>query len=78
MSLMIDEFDINELKAGPLDGKLVHGMRTVNFYYSDGHRRVPNIQVKGRMVLKKGKFGRYLEIDINEERKSSLNCWRKP
>ena len=57
MSLMIEEFDINELRARPLGGKLLYGMKTVNFYYGDDHRRVPNIRVKGRMKVVKGKFG---------------------
>ena len=43
MSLMIEEFDINELRAGPLGGKLLHGMKTVNFYYGDDQKRVPDI-----------------------------------
>ena len=74
MSLMIEEFDINELRARPLGGKLLHGvaaswgqMKTVNFYYGDDHKRVPNIRVYGRMKVAKGKFGQYLEIDIDEE-----------
>ena len=65
--LTIEEFEISELTAGPLGGKLVHGMRTVNFYYSDGCKRVPNIQVKGRIRVTKGKFSCMLEIDLNEE-----------
>ena len=62
MSLM----NINKLSARPLGGKLVHEMKTVNFYYGD-HKRVPNIQVKGRMRVTKGKFGHVLEIDLIEE-----------
>ena len=57
MSLMIEEFDINELRARPLGGKLLHGMKTINFYYGDDHPRVPNIGVYGRMKVTKGKFG---------------------
>ena len=56
MSLMIEEFDINELRARPLGGKLLHRMKTVNFYYGDDHKRVPNIRVYGRMKVVKGKF----------------------
>ena len=56
MSLMIKEFDINELRARPLGGKLLHGMKTVNFYNGDDHKRVPNIRVYGRMKVVKGKF----------------------
>ena len=56
MSLMIEEFDINELRARPLGGKLLHGMKTVNFYYRDDHKRVPNIRVYGGMKVVKGKF----------------------
>ena len=67
MSLMIKEFDINELRAGPLGRKLLHGMKTINFYFGDDHKRVPNIRVYGRMKVAKGKFGQYLEIDINKE-----------
>ena len=57
MSLMIEEFDINELRAGPLGGKLLHGMKTVNFYHGDDQKRVPNIRVYGGMKVTKGKFG---------------------
>ena len=46
---MIKEFDINKLRAGPLGGKLLHGMKAINFYYGDDHKRVPNIQVYGGM-----------------------------
>ena len=53
---MIEEFDINELRAGPLGGKLLDGMKTVNFYYGNDHKRVPNIRVYGRMKVVKGKF----------------------
>ena len=43
---MIEEFDINELRTRPLlVGKLLHGMKAVNFYYGDDHKRVPNIRV---------------------------------
>ena len=66
MALTIEEFDINELTARPLGGKLVHGMKTINFYYRD-HKRVPNVRVKGRMKVTKGKFGCMLEIDLNKE-----------
>ena len=55
MSLTIKEFDINELRAGL--GKPLHGIKTVNFYYGDDRRRVPNIRVYGRMKVAKGKFG---------------------
>ena len=34
---MIEEFDINELRAGPLGGKLLRGMKTGNFYHGDDH-----------------------------------------
>ena len=67
MPLMIEEFDINELRARPLGGKLLHGMKTINFYYGDDHKRVPNIQVYGGMKVVKGKFGRFFELDLNEE-----------
>ena len=64
---MVEEFDINELRASPLGGKLLHGMKTINFYYGNDHCRVPNIRVYGGMKLVKGKFGRFLEIDLKEE-----------
>ena len=64
---MIEEFDINELRARPLGGKLLHGMKTVNFYCSDDHKRVPKIQVFGRMKVVKDKFGRYLELDLKDD-----------
>ena len=71
MSLMIEEFDIDELRARPwsrpLGGKLVHGMKTMNFYYGECKGRIPNIRVYGRMELKQGKFGPFLELDLNEE-----------
>ena len=66
---MIEEFDINELRAGPLDGKLLHGMKTINFYYGNDHKRVPNIRVYGGMKVVNGKFGRFLEVDLKEESK---------
>ena len=47
--------------------KLHHGMKTVNFYYGDDHKRVPNIRVYERMKVGKGKFGRYLEIDLKDD-----------
>ena len=72
MSLTIEEFDINELMARPLDGKLFHGMKTLNFYFGD-HKRVPNVQVKGRMKVTKGKFGCMLEIDLNKESEEFFN-----
>ena len=53
---MIKEFDINKLRAGPLGGKLLHGMKTVNFYHGNDHHRVPNIRVYGGMNVVKGKF----------------------
>ena len=66
MTLTIEEFDINELRAGlgkPLHGvaarpraRRVHGMRIVNFYDGDDRRRVPNIRVYGGMKVVKGKF----------------------
>ena len=49
--------DINELRARPLGGKLLHGIKTVNFYYGDDHKRVPNIRIFGGMKVVKGKFG---------------------
>ena len=67
MSLMIEEFGIKELRARPLGGKLLHGMKTINFYFGDDHKRVSNVLVYGRMKVAKGKFGQYLEIDIDEE-----------
>ena len=66
MSLTIEEFDIKELTARPLGGKLIHGLKTVNFYYGD-HKRVPNVRVKGIMKVTKGKFRHMLKIDLNEE-----------
>ena len=71
---MIKEFDINKLRVGPLGGhallrggKLLHGMKTVNFYYGNDHHRVPNIRVYRGMRVTKAKYGRFLEIDLNEE-----------
>ena len=74
---MIKEFDVNELRARPSGGQLLHGMKTVKFYCGDDHHRVSNIRVYGGMKVVKGKFGRFLELDLNEERKSSLNHWKK-
>ena len=55
MSLTFEEFNINELRAGL--GKPLHGMRLVNFYYGNNHRRVPNIRVYGGMNVRQEKFG---------------------
>ena len=65
MSLTIEEFDINKLKAGL--GKLLHGMKIVNFYHGDDHRKVPNIRAYGGMRVVKGKFGNYFELDIKDD-----------
>ena len=65
MSLTIKEFDINELRAG--FGKPLHGMKTANFYYGDNRRRVPNIRVYGGMNVRKGKFGKFFELDIKDD-----------
>ena len=73
MSLMIEEFDIDELRAGPLGGKLFHGMKTVNFYHDDDHKRVLNIRVYGGMKVVKGKFGPFLELDLNEQSEEFFN-----
>ena len=62
MSLTIEEFDINELKARI--GKSIHGMKIVNFYYGD---KVPNIRAYGRMHVMKGKFGNYFELDLKDD-----------
>ena len=65
MSLTIKEFDINELRAGL--GKPLHGTRLVNSYYGDDHRRVPNIRVYRGMNVRKGKFGKFFELDIKDD-----------
>ena len=68
MLLTIEEFDINELRAGL--GRLLngvtawahraHGMGIVNFYHGGDHCRVPNIRAYGGMKVVKGKFGNFL------------------
>ena len=63
--LKIEDFDINELRAEL--GKMLHGMKVVNFCYGDDCHKVLNIQVHGRMKIDEGKFSRYLEIDIDEK-----------
>ena len=65
MSLTIEEFDINELKARI--GKLLHGMKIINFYHGDDFRKVPNIRAYGGMHVMKGKFGNYFELDIKDD-----------
>ena len=65
MSLTIEEFDINELRAKT--GKSIHGMKIVNFYYGDNHSKVPNIRAYGGMHLMKGKFGNYFELDLKDD-----------
>ena len=65
MTLTIEEFDINELRAGI--GKPLNRMRIVNFYYGDDRRRVPNIRVYGGMKVVKGKFGQFFELDLKDE-----------
>ena len=66
MSLTIEEFDINELRAGL--GKSIHGMKFVNFYYGDNRCKVPNIRVYGRMRVIKGKFGQFFELDLKDDK----------
>ena len=67
MSLAIEEFDINELRAGlgnllhEVTGEAWHGMRFVNFYYGNDCHRVPNIGAYG------GKFGQFFELDLKDE-----------
>ena len=65
MSLTIEEFDINEVRAEI--GKSIHGMKIVNFYYDDDRRKVPNIRVYGGMKVVKGKFGKFFELDIKDD-----------
>ena len=65
MSLTIEEFDINELRAKT--GKSFHRMKIVNFYYGDNYRKVPNIRAYGGMRVVKGKFGNYFELDIKDD-----------
>ena len=67
MSLTIEEFDINELRARPLGGKLLNGMKTVNVYYGDDRRRVPGIRAYGVMRVVKGKFGKFFELDLKDD-----------
>ena len=62
---MIEEFDINELKARI--GKPLHGMKIANFCYGDDFRKVPNIRVYGVIRVVKGKFGNYFEVDIKDD-----------
>ena len=72
MSLTIEEFHINKLTARPLGGKLVHEMKTINFYYGD-HKGVPNVREKGTMKVTKSKFGCMLETDLIEESNEFFN-----
>ena len=65
MSLTIEEFDINELKAKT--GKSIHGMKVADFYYGDDFRKVPNIRAYGGMKVVKGKFGNYFELDLKDD-----------
>ena len=45
MSLTIEEFDTNELRARPLGGKLIRNeLKIVNFYYGDDRHRVPILE----------------------------------
>ena len=70
MSLTIEEFDINELRARL--GKLPHEMRIVNFYCGDDHRKVPNIRADGGMRVVKGKFGKFFDIDLKDDETEEL------
>ena len=65
MSLTIEEFDINELRAKT--GKSLYGMKIANFCYEDDFRKVPNIRAYGGMHVMKGKFGEYFELDIKDD-----------
>ena len=65
MALMIEEFDINELRAKT--GKSIHGMKIINFYYGDDFRKVPKIGAYGGMHVMKGKFGNYFELDLKDD-----------
>ena len=65
MSLTIEEFDINELKARI--GKPLHRMKIANFYNGDDFRKVPNIRAYGVMRVEKGKFGEFFELDLKDD-----------
>ena len=65
MSLTIEEFDINELRAGL--GKPLHGMKIANFYYGDDCRKVPNIRAYGVMRVEKGKSRKFFELDLKDD-----------
>ena len=42
---MIEQFDINELRARPLGGKLLLGMKTVNFYHGDDKKNSKHLSL---------------------------------
>ena len=65
MTLTVEEFDINELRAGL--GKPLHGMGIINFYCGDDCCRGPNIRAYGGMKVVKGKFGQFFELDLKDE-----------
>ena len=65
MSLTIEEFYINELRAGL--GKPLNGTRIINFCYGDDRRRVPNIRAYGGMNVRQGKFRQFFELDLKDE-----------
>ena len=65
MALTIKEFEINELRAKI--GKLLHGMKIINFYYGDDFRKVPYVRTYGGMRVVKGKFGNYFELDLEDD-----------
>ena len=65
MSLTIEELDVNEIRAEI--GKSVNGLKFANFCYGDDHRKVPNILVYGGMEVRKGKYGKFFELDIKDD-----------
>ena len=62
---MIEEFDINELKARI--GEPLDGMKIANFCYGDDFRKVHNIRAYGVMRVEKGKFGKFFELDLKDD-----------
>ena len=65
MSLTIEEFDNNKLRAKT--GKSIHGMKIINFYHGDNHSKVLNIRAYGGIHVMKGKFVNYFELDLKDD-----------
>ena len=65
MALKIEEFDVNHITA--VGGKSVNELKFENFRYENSDK-FPRIIVYGGMRVEQGKFGKYFELDIKDDK----------